>query len=83
MAFRVEAKVLRDMVETDLAARSWNGPYPLYDVAGVLKARGFDPTSVDGYNTTNGLTVPFDGATHHPLYDSYAAEVAYRHLMSR
>jgi hypothetical protein len=81
MPYPVEAKVLRDMVEVDLEARGWNGPYPLIDVAGILKAKNLDPTSVDTYNKNNGLIIPFSGVTHHPLYDSWAAEVAYRHLM--
>lgn len=81
MAHPVETKVLRDLVEVDLGGRMWDGPYPLIDVAGVLLAKGFNPTSVDTYNTGHGVTVPFDGATHHPLYDSWAAAVAFRHLM--
>lgn len=80
MAFPVEAKVLRDMIEAHLPERQWEGPYPLIDVAGTLDAAGFDPTSVDIYNKDHGLTVPFAGTTHHPLYDSWAAEVCYRHL---
>lgn len=81
MPYPVEAKVLRDMIEFDLGARAWNGPYPLIDVAGILKAKGFDPASVDSYNKENDLVIPFSGTAHHPLYDSWAAEVAYRHLM--
>jgi len=82
MAHPVETKVLRDMVEGDLESRMWDGPFPLIDVAGVLKAKGEDPTSVDGYIEKNGLYVPAEGlTTHHPLYDSIATDVAYRDLM--
>ena len=83
VAHPVETKLLRDMIELDLEARMWEGPFPLIDVAGVLKAKGEDPNSVDGYIKKNGLQVPFDGNTHHPLYDAIAAGVAYRHLMKQ
>ena len=82
MAFPVEAKFLRDMIELDLGNRQWEGPFPLIDVAGTLDARGFDPTSVDTYNKNNGLVVPFNGSTHNPLFDAWSAEVCYRHLKS-
>ncbi len=81
VAHPVETKLLRDMIEQDLETRRWEGPFPLIDVAGVLRARGEDPTSVDKYIEKNGLHVPFEGNTHHPLYDAIATEVAYRHLM--
>ena len=80
MAFPVEAKLLRDMIELNLGERLWEGPFPLIDVSGVLDAQGFDPTSVDSYNKDHGLIVPFDGVTHHPMYDSLAAEICYRNL---
>ncbi len=83
MAFPVEAKVLRDMIELNLGERLWEGPFPLIDVSGVLDAQGFDPTSVDSYNKAHGLIVPFDGVTHHPMYDSLAAEICYRHLTKK
>lgn len=84
MGLPVEAKVLLDMHSRGLIG-DWDGPFPFLDVAGVLKARGFDPTSVDKYNEQFGLLAgrsEVEGlATHHPLYDSIAAAVAYMHLM--
>lgn len=80
MAYPVETKVLRDMVELDLTNRQWEGPYPLFDVANYLEDAGFDPTSVDSYNNDHGLKVPDGTTTHNPLYDSWAAEVCFRHL---
>ena len=50
VAHPVETKILRDMIEQDLATRMWEGPFPFIDVAGVLRARGEDPNSVDKYN---------------------------------
>lgn len=80
----VEAKVLLDMHQKGFIG-DWDGPYPFLDVASVLKARGYDPTSVDKYNERHGLLAgrsEAEGlATHHPLYDSIAAAVAYMHLM--
>lgn len=79
MGVPVEAKLLLDMHSKGFIG-DWDGPYPFLDVASVLKARGYDPTSVDKYNEQYGLLVgrsEADGlATHHPLYDSIAAAVA-------
>jgi hypothetical protein len=86
MGVPVEAKVLLDM-HTKGYIGDWDGPYPLVDVAGVLKAKGYNPTSVDSYNKEFGLMEgrpEAEGlATHHPLYDSVAAAVAYMHLLQR
>lgn len=85
MGVPVEAKVLLDMHQKGLIG-DWDGPFPFLDVAGVLKAKGYDPTSVDKYNEHHGLLAgrsEVEGlATHHPLYDSVAAAVAYQHLLS-
>jgi len=84
MGVPVESKVLSDMHSRGLIG-DWDGPFPFLDVASVLKARGFDPTSVDSYNKEFGLmdNVPeAEGLDpHHPLYDSVAAAQAYMHLM--
>lgn len=42
-AWPVEARFLRDCVTDDLAAREWQGPYPLHDLASVILANGGDP----------------------------------------
>lgn len=85
MGVPVESKVLLDMHTRGLIG-DWDGPFPFLDVASVLKARGEDPSSVDGYNERNGLMVNRSEAKgltiHHPLFDSIAAAVAYMHLMS-
>jgi hypothetical protein len=84
MGVPVEAKLLLDMHSKGFIG-DWDGPFPFLDVASVLKARGYDPTSVDKYNEQHGLLAgrsEAEGlATHHPLYDSIAAAVAYMHLM--
>lgn len=86
MGVPVEAKLLLDAHQRGLIG-DWDGPYPFLDVAGVLKAKGEDPTSVDKYNERNSLMVgrsEVEGlATHHPLYDSAAAAVAYMHLIGK
>lgn len=81
VAHPVETKVFRDMVEMDLTSRQWEGPFPLLDVATMLRQQMFDPASVDEFLRRKCLAVPFDGGTHHPLYDAWAAEVAFRELM--
>lgn len=84
MGVPVESRVLLDMHAKRLIGE-WDGPFPLIDLAGVLKARGEDPTSVDSYNSKYGLLAgrsEAEGlATHHPLYDAIATAVAYMHLM--
>lgn len=72
----VEARFLWDAHK----AVPFSGPFPLLDVASMLAARGFDPTSVDGYLRDHGLPLP-DGSPHHPLYDCRAAATAYFHLI--
>jgi hypothetical protein len=42
-AWPVEARFLIACVEDDLENRTWDGPYPLHDVATHLMARGLDP----------------------------------------
>jgi hypothetical protein len=78
VAWPVEARLLLDVY---CGKRVWDGPYPLIDVASVLLAKGFDPTTVDGYLREHGIAAP-EGSPHHPLYDARAAERCFRHLMS-
>lgn len=84
MGVPIESRLLIDMHQKGLIG-DWDGPFPFLDVASVLKAKGYDPTSVDSYNKEFGLMddVPeAEGlASHHPLYDSVAAAQAYMHLM--
>lgn len=79
----VESGLFRACVEQDTESRMFEGPFPLHEVGTVLKALGEDSHSVDGYNKHHALDVPFDGSTHHPLYDAYAAAVAWRHALGR
>jgi len=84
MGVPVEAKLLLDMHSKGYIG-DWDGPFPFLDVASVLKARGYDPTSVDSYNNEFNLMFGRSEAegleSHHPLYDSATAAVAYMHLM--
>lgn len=84
MGTPVESKVLIDMHSKRMIG-DWDGPFPLIDIAGILKVRGEDPISVDKYNAKHGLMNGRSEAagmeSHHSLYDSIAAAVAYMHLM--
>ena len=84
MGVPVEAKVLLDMYQKGFIG-DWDGPFPFLDVAGVLKAKGYNPTSVDAYNKEFGLMGGRPEAeglgTHHPMYDSVAAAVCYMHAL--
>lgn len=79
----VESGLFRRCVERRPAERTFNGPFPLHEVGTLLLALGEDPTSVDGYVCKHGLVVPFEGATHHPLYDALAAAVVWEHALAR
>lgn len=85
MGVPVEARILDDMHAHGFIG-DFEGPYPLIDVAGVLKARGYDPTSVDDYAAKFRLleTAPEAAgmAPHHPLYDSIVTAKVYSHLLA-
>ena len=78
MGLPVEAKLFIDMHTMGIIG-DWDAPYPLIDISAFPEISD----SVDGYNAKHGLdeNIPnFDGGTHNPLYDSYAAAVAYRDI---
>ncbi len=81
MGVPVEARVIIDMHDLGILG-PFDGAYPWLDIAGVLLAKGFDPTSVDSYNKDHEINVPAcKGGTHNPLYDSRAAALCYMDLM--
>lgn len=56
----------------------WDAPYPLIDISALPEINA----SVDSYNAAHNIEVPAcEGGTHNPLYDSYAALLAYEHWM--
>ncbi len=80
----VESGLFRRCVERDLVLRQWSGPFPaIDDVATLLRRLGEDPGSVDTYIQKHNLEVPFDGTSHHPLYDAFAALVVWDHAWNR
>lgn len=81
MGYIVETKVLRDMHDLGLIG-DWDAPYPMHDVASALQLAGEDATSVDAYVSKHALSVPFTGATHHPMYDSVVAAVVWEKLFA-
>lgn len=78
MGVPVESQVIRDMHRLGFIG-DWDAPFPLIDISGNLKQAGFDPTSVDAYNTSHGIAI--QGNAHNPLYDSRAAVKCYYSLM--
>lgn len=75
MGTPVEAKLFIDAVKLNFMG-PFDGPYPLVDIAAYPEILD----SVDSYNKENGIAVPdCSGGTHNPLYDCYAAALAYRH----
>jgi len=74
----VEAKLFIDAHKNGNIG-DWDWPFPLLDIS-ALPDIG---TSVDSYNQKHGIEIPsFEWGTHNPLYDSYAALEAYKHLLA-
>jgi hypothetical protein len=46
-AWPVEARFLAACVDDEPSIRTWNGPYPLYDLASLRLAAGFDPLTTE------------------------------------
>lgn len=59
----VEANFLTACVKDAPEDRNWEGPYPLLDVAVMLRAAGFDPIGNYGMR-------PDDEPAHNPLFDA-------------
>lgn len=77
MGVPVESKLFIDAHNMGILG-DFDGPYPLIDCSALPEIG----TSVDTYNANNGISIPsFEGGTHNPLYDSYAAALAYRHWL--
>ena len=73
MGLPVEARLFLDAHNMGILG-DWDAPYPLVDCSAIPEIN----TSVDTYNANHGIEVPsFNGGTHNPLFDSYAAMYAY------
>lgn len=62
-AWPVEARFLIDCVRDDPASRTWEGPYPLHDLASVFLATGVDPTQ-------HFERLPYELPVHSPRADA-------------
>jgi len=78
----VESGYFRRAVERD-GKRTFQAPLPLHEVGTLLEAIGDDSASVDSYVEKHGLTVQFDGISHHPMYDSVVAAQVWEHAANR
>jgi hypothetical protein len=79
MGLPVEARLFLDAHRSGVLG-DWDAPYPLIDIAALPEIG----TSVDSYNKEHNVSISaeeFAGGTHNPLYDSIAAERAYRHWL--
>ena len=75
MGLPVEARLFLDAHKMGIIG-DWDAPFPLVDISALPEIG----TSVDSYNTAHNIEVPTcEGGTHNPLYDSYAALLAYEH----
>ena len=78
MGLPVEARLFLDAHNMGILG-DWDAPYPLVDIAAIPEIN----TSVDSYNAEHGIELPsFNGGTHNPLYDSWAALKAYAHWLN-
>lgn len=76
MGLPVEARLFLDAHTVGIIG-DWDAPYPLIDISAFPQVRD----SVDRYNADHGIVVPeFEGGTHNPLYDSYAAALCYNDI---
>lgn len=62
-AWPVEANFLAACVADDPTKRNWEGPYPLHDVATLLRAAGLDPLATYP-------RLPSEEPAHNPLADA-------------
>ena len=77
MGLPVEARLFLDAHDMGILG-DWDAPYPLVDIAAIPEIN----TSVDSYNAKYGIEPPsFNGTTHNPMYDSWAAIEAYAHWL--
>lgn len=77
MGLPVEARLFLDAHKMGIIG-DWDAPFPLIDISALPEIG----TSVDSYNKEHNLDVPFNGSTHNPIYDSWAALLAYEHWTS-
>lgn len=73
----VESGLFRRCIKRD-ASRTFEGPFPLHEVGTALLMKGEDPSSVDSYLKSCGLS-PQD--EHNPLADALWAAIAWERLM--
>ena len=62
-AWPVETNFLSACVRDDPDARTWKGPYPLYDLSSIIMANGGDPLAT-------GSRLPDELPAHDPLADA-------------
>ena len=74
MGLPVEARLFIDAHNMGILG-DWEAPFPLIDISAYPEIN----ISVDTYNKKNGIENPYIGSPHNPLYDSWAALVAYEH----
>ena len=77
----VESGLLKDMLNVVWEEFAW--PYPLDEVATLLRAIWEDPTSVDSYMKKYNLKPEFDWVSHHPMYDAVVAAQVWEDIMDR
>jgi hypothetical protein len=62
-AWPVETRFLAACVDDNPSTRTWEGPYPLYDLASLRLAAGFNPLAVEE-------RLPHELPVHNPLADA-------------
>lgn len=70
----VEANFLSSIIRRDIAARKWEGPYPLHDIASIILAYGGNPLETNP-------RLPNELPAHNPLNDArQSARIMLEHL---
>ena len=77
----IEAKILWDIFSN--RDELWEGPIPLIDLSSVLFAHEYNPQSDQTYLAQHGLSLPFTGNYHNPLFDARVAAFVLSDIMAR
>lgn len=81
MGAPVETGLFKDMLKH--VGNDFAGPYPLDEVATVLRLAGENPSSVDEYMKKYNIQPEFEWESHHPMYDAVVAAQVWEHITSR
>lgn len=75
----VESNLFQTMYDRGFLSE-FDGPYAPVEVSTLLRVKGYNPCSVDGYLKEKGIEIEYKGSTHDPIYDALVTLEAYKSL---